>query len=298
MGLTALERANQLRSSARMLRSLGFAHCWIHPDAESFDALAIDAANEVIESSHLDRRDIGAILVYSGLGTWWSPRRRSRQALALFRYPVARMAHELGLPHANVIGLSQQGCTGLLTAIDIAASMVERGTTAAVLCVAGDMLPPGSRREVMYNVMSDAAAAVLVTAKAERNRIVRFHQLAEAGYWDTPRHEDELVAAYFPMTKLAINEALAEAGLAAADIRWFVPSNVSRRSWDILSDLLDIPADRSYTNNISRIGHTVSCDHVINLVDMERNGQLHSGDNVLLFTFGFGASWSSLVLQR
>jgi len=46
------------------------------------------------------------------------------------------------------------------------------------------------------------------------------------------------------------------------------------------------------------VGHTVSCDHIINLVDMEGAGALHDGDHLLLFTFGFGASWSAMVIQH
>jgi 3-oxoacyl-[acyl-carrier-protein] synthase III len=270
----------------------------VHPDPATFPALVVDAGREVIEASGLDRRQITSVLVYSGLSTWWSSQRRSRAELALFRYPVARIARELGLSHANVVGISQQGCTGLLTSVDLAASLLDRARDGAVLCLTGDVLPSRSRREIMYNLMSDAAAAVLLTPDAGRNRLVRFHQLAEAAYWDTPRHEDELVAAYFPMAKLEIEEALAAARLSIADIRWFVPANVSVRSWTILADLLKIPPERGFVDNVARLGHTVSCDHVINLVDMERRGLLSRGDRLLLFTFGFGASWSSLIVEH
>ncbi|MDQ3856008.1 MAG: hypothetical protein M3281_06390, partial [Chloroflexota bacterium] len=117
-------------------------------------------------------------------------------------------------------------------------------------------------------------------------------------YWDTPRREQELLAAYFPMAQRAIQGALDKAGLAPSDVAWFVPNNVSLRSWEILAGLLGVPLGRVWTRNIEKVGHTVSCDHVINLVDMEREGALRSGDYLLLFTFGFGATWSCLVLQH
>jgi len=100
------------------------------------------------------------------------------------------------------------------------------------------------------------------------------------------------------MAERAITGALERAGLRLADIRWLVPTNVSQRSWAILADLLGLPLDRVFTDNIPRVGHTVSCDLIINLADMERRGLLRPGDRLLAFTFGFGASWSTLILEH
>jgi 3-oxoacyl-[acyl-carrier-protein] synthase-3 len=100
------------------------------------------------------------------------------------------------------------------------------------------------------------------------------------------------------MAKLAIVEALERARLTLADIRWFVPSNVSLRSWRILAEVLGVGADKICTEMIASAGHTVSCDHIINLVEMERAGALRRGDHLLLFTFGFGASWSVLIIRH
>jgi 3-oxoacyl-[acyl-carrier-protein] synthase-3 len=211
---------------------------------------------------------------------------------------VAKLADHLKLPHANAMALSQQGCSGLLSAINLAARMVQAGDPPAALCVAGDALPKNTSREIMYNVMSDAAAAVVVERGSPRNQIVTFHQLGQPAYWDSPQQERELIAAYFPMAQRAICGAIEQAGLRLSDIRWIVPSNVSLRSWTILAELLGIPVNRIWSKNIARVGHTVCCDHVINLHDMARDGALSTGDHLLLFTFGFGASWTSLILQH
>lgn len=239
------------------------------------------------------------MLLYSALDSLSATKRTGRnRALMAFRYPVARVAERLGLSRANALALSQQGCSGLLSAIHIAGDIACASGDGPVLCLAADSLPPGDTREIMYNVMSDAASAVVVDAASQRNRIVAFHQRSEAAYWDTPALQPELVAAYFPMAQRTILEALERAGLGLDAIRWFVPSNVSLRSWTILADLVKIPLERIWTQNIARVGHTVSCDHVINLVDMEKSGALTPGDLLLLFTFGFGASWSVMILRH
>ena len=292
-----MKRSKQVRSSVAFLTELGFSYGYVTEEADRFDELLVAAAQEAMADSGRARADIGTLFLYSGL----NPHARAPRAggiLERFRYPVAKLADQLELSHANALALSQQGCSGLLSAINLAAHMVEAGESPAALCVAGDALPRNANREIMYNLMSDAAAAVVVERGSPRNRIVSFHQLAQPAYWDSPQRERELVAAYFPMAQRAICAAVEQAGLRLSDIRWIVPSNVSLRSWTILAELLGIPVSRIWSKNIARVGHTVCCDHVINLRDMSRKGALTRGDHLLLFTFGFGASWTSLILQH
>jgi 3-oxoacyl-[acyl-carrier-protein] synthase-3 len=294
VGLATLERDGRLISDARTLRGFGFRSCRVLEDPDRVEDLLLEAAAEALRD--IDRERVSAVILYSGLGAWGTTPGRS--VLARFRYPASRVADRLGLAASSVVGLSQQGCSGLLAAVDIAASLLTVEDGGAVLCLAADALPRGSPREVMHSLMSDAAAAILVERNGSTNRIVRFHQLSAPAYWDTPRRRDELVAAYFPMARRAILDALAAERVGVADVRWFVPSNVSASSWRILADLIGAPRERVWLDNVARVAHTVSCDHVINLVEMERQGLLEPGDLLLLFTFGFGASWSTLLVRH
>jgi len=291
-----LKRSKQIRSSVRFLGELGFATGYLSQEPGRFDELLVGAAAEALAASGHSPDEIGTLFLYSGLNP--SARASRDGILERFRYPVAKLADQLELSHANAMALSQQGCSGLLSAINLAARMVLTSDPPAALCVAGDALPKNANREIMYNVMSDAAAAVVVERGSPRNQIVTFHQLGQPAYWDSPRQERELIAAYFPMAQRAICGAIEQAGLRLSDIRWIVPSNVSLRSWTILAQLLGIPVSRIWSKNIARVGHTVCCDHVINLRDMSQEGALARGDYLLLFTFGFGASWTSLILQH
>jgi 3-oxoacyl-[acyl-carrier-protein] synthase III len=292
-----LKRSKQIRSSVKFLNELGFTCGYICQTPDRFDQLLVGAAEEAMADSGHSPAQIGTLFLYSGLNPP-AAAQRDEGILERFRYPVAELADRLNLPNANAMALSQQGCSGLLSAINLAARMVQAGDPPAALCVAGDALPKNVNREIMYNVMSDAAAAVVVERGSPRNRIVSFHQLGQPAYWDSPQQERELIAAYFPMAQRAICGAVEQAGLRLSDLRWIVPSNVSLRSWTILAELLGIPATRIWSENIARVGHTVCCDHVINLRDMSREGALTRGDHLLLFTFGFGASWTSLILQH
>jgi 3-oxoacyl-[acyl-carrier-protein] synthase-3 len=297
--LSQLEQQGALISPMNLLQDFGFGSCFIQESHNEFEGLILSSAKKALSKSKSDIDSISQLFWYSGIEVG-DETKHNDNVLNLFRYPVSRLRHELGLTKANSIALSQQGCGGLLSSIYLAkqllvASEVEKD---AVLCVAADVFPHWAKREIMYNIMSDAAAALVVSKDAGNNRIVHFHQTFQSYYWDTPRHEDELLASYFPIAQRTIEDAVHQAGLTLADIKWFVPHNVSLKSWEILAKLLNVPIKKIWTNNIARIGHTVSCDHIINLVDMESEGVLNEGDYLALFTFGFGANWSCLILQH
>jgi len=292
-----LEKEGRINSPAALLSDFGFRDCYIQEKATNSADFLLESAKEVV--SDIDRDNVSRIFLYSGINNHLEEN-NNENALELFQYPVAELRHALGLSKANSLAISQQGCSGLLSAIDIAYNLLKSSDVKneSVVCATVDVLPAGTKREIMYNVMSDASASVLITKNSEKNRIVHFHQQILPYYWDTPLHENELLASYFPMAQRAIESALLGANLKISDIKWFIPHNVSLRSWEILAKLIHIPVERIWTNNIARIGHTVSSDHIINLVDMEKESLLKRGDYLLLFTFGFGASWSCLILQH
>ncbi len=297
--LDQLEREGRITSPASLLRGFGFENCRIQEDPREGSDLLFKSAQQAIREKRPAGENISRIFLYSGINP--SQAEDDGNVLQLFNYPVAELRHKLDLPKANAIALSQQGCSGILSAIDMARRLLSSPEVPAgesILCAAADYLPAWANREIMYNLISDATAAVVVSSNSEKNRIVHFHEQVQPYYWNTPLHENELIASYFPIAKRAIEASLRDAGQEISDIKWFVPHNVSLRSWEILAKLLEIPMDKIWTKNIARLGHSVSCDHIINLVDMEREGVLEKGDLLLLFTFGFGASWSCLILEH
>lgn len=286
-----------LASDASFLRDIGFEHCFVEEDRSAHEEMIVECGRELLARSELPRDEVGWLFRCSGLPNEIRLHIND-DVLAQFRYPVVHSQQRLDLQRASGMALSQQGCSGLLSGLYLAGELLRGNGPHAVMCLAGDVLPTGSHREILYNVMSDAAGAVLVEKDARKNRILHFEQRAMPYYWDTPLHTTELLASYFPMAQRVIHVALDAAGLAPEDIAWVVPHNVSMRSWTILAELIGIPSSRIWTDNIARVGHTISCDHIINLFDMEEQGVLRSGDVLLLFTFGFGATWTCLLIEH
>ena len=82
-----------------------------------------------------------------------------------------------------------------------------------------------------------------------------------------------------------------------SDVDIVLPHNVSRRSWEILLRLVDLPATRLWDRNIARHGHTLAGDNFINLYDALASGEARPGDKALLFSYGYGAHWCGLALE-
>jgi 3-oxoacyl-[acyl-carrier-protein] synthase-3 len=137
----------------------------------------------------------------------------------------------------------------------------------------------------------------VVSRDASMNRILAAAQITRGAYWDGTVSHDQLIAAYFPLARRVILEALEAAGLGVDEIDHLIPHNLNRKSWEILARIVGIPLEKIYTENIPRIGHVVASDNVINFLDASDAGRIKRGDKVALFVMGFGAHWNCLVLE-
>lgn len=292
--LEDLHGSGRLTSPPEVLRDFGFQRCYVHdgPDATE---LMLGAARELLAGEPVEPGAISALFVYSGLPP--GPPPDGGDPMAPFRYDLGRLRHELELDRVPAYRLSQLGCCGLMSTLRLAGGTLDaEGSTALVLT--GECFGPRAHREILYNVMSDAASALLVERSSRRNRTLAEAEVVQSYYWDSPARADEILASYFPLAERTVARVLEKAGIGIDEVRWIVPHNVSRRSWEILCDMIGADPERVWMRNIAAVGHTVSCDHVINLSDMESEGVLDEGDRLLLFTFGFGAAWSATVIER
>lgn len=293
--LEELHAARLLTSPPAVLADFGFERCHIHDDRDA-TGLMLSAARALLSSGSVDPEAVSALFVYSGLPP--APPADADHPMAPFRYDLGRIRHELELDRVPAFRLSQQGCGGLMATVRLAAAHLAASGGSSALVLTGECFGPGSHREILYNVMSDGASALLVDRSSRRNRTLADAEIVQSYYWDSPARSNEILASYFPLAQRAIERALEKADMDMDDVAWIVPHNVSRRSWDILCDLIGADPSRVWTRNIPAVGHTVTCDHVINLSDMESQGVLETGDRLLLFTFGFGAVWSATVIEH
>ena len=294
VSLTALAASGQIDTPVEVLADFGFERVAV--SNRPADELALVAVRGLVESARIDPETVDALFYAGAIPD--SHRVGDGTPLESFNYPVARLQYECGFINAVTIGIGQGGCTGLMSAVALACDYLHAHLEKhRVVCVSADVLPPSWKREIIYNVVSDGACAVIVERDSPRNRIVAYRQIVKGYYWSASARKNEIVAAYFPTARTIVHEVLAQASLAVTDIALVVPHNVSLRSWRILLPLLGIGEDRLFADNIAAKGHVIAADNFINLKDAWDAGRIGRGDRLLLFNFGFGAHWSCLLLE-
>jgi 3-oxoacyl-[acyl-carrier-protein] synthase-3 len=305
--LDELHVRGSLRSAPDMLADFGFRQAYV-AESESALELALGAVGDLLEETGVDPEEIGVVLYAGALASSsaLTPNSSSDGAalhlsdvMDLFQYPVSRVQAEFGLTRATAVGIDQQACASLFSAIRIGRDMlIAEPDLQAALCVAADRFPAHAPREMIYNVISDAACAALLRRDWSRDRILACGHVSKGAFWNISEMENEIIAAYFPTARTVIHETLGRAGLELDDIDWIVPHNVSLRSWEILLGLLGLPREKLFSDSIARVGHTIASDNLLNLRDLLDSGRVRDGDRLLLFTFGFGLHWSCMVVEH
>jgi 3-oxoacyl-[acyl-carrier-protein] synthase-3 len=292
-------RAHDTLSSAEELGEAGFV--WHHvcgPASSAYD-LAVDATRQLAEAGVLAPLDA---IVYAtclpgnanlGAPADWE---RTRDVKFLMDFPVSRLQADFGLDDAVAIGLNQQACTSMLGSLRVA-----RGLLAAepdwerILCVTADRFPPDALHEQVYNLISDGAAACIVSRAPARFRLLGAHHITNGALAQAT--DDETLGMYFNYMHRLVGETLERAGLGIADIDWVVPQNTLDKAWKILARVLGIDVDRVFYPTMADVGHVISADNVINLEALMATGRLHAGQRLLLTMAGFGLNWQATILE-
>lgn len=154
--LETLHERGLLDSPVDVLAQFGF-RC-IHISDRPADELALVALSRLIDEHQIEPESVDALLYAGAIPE--SHRVADGGVLEGFNYPVSRLQYECGLINATTIGIGQAGCTGLMSAVALAADHLRANPDARrAICVSADVLPAHSKREIIYNVISDGACA-------------------------------------------------------------------------------------------------------------------------------------------
>ncbi len=215
----------------------------------------------------------------------------------LMVYPASRLQAALGLDQAIVVGLGQQACTGMLGSIRLARGLLaSEPDMDRILCVTADRFPPGARYEQAYSLISDGAAACVVTRDPGDYRLVASHHITNGAM--VSADDDETVGAYFSYVHRLVTELLAKAGRAPCELAWVVPQNTDPRAWRILARLLGVDDGRVFAASLPDVAHVISGDNIVNLSWLEERDVLQAGDLVMLVMAGYGMNWQALLVEK
>lgn len=300
---TADEAASQglTVSSATVLKEAGFG---IHHRA-AIESDAYQFAHSVakqIQDQGSDLSDVDAIVYATCIPTnanRGSQARYSetRDVKYLMDYTGSHLQSDFGMKKAIVLGVGQQACTGLLGGLRLGQMFLNAEPAfKKVLCLTSDRFPEGALYEQAYNLISDGAAGALVEREGQGYRIRACHQLTNGAM--AQASDDETVGHFFNYTHRLVQETLKKAGVTAKQIRWIVPQNTNSKAWQILSRLLGIPFESVALITLGSVGHMISGDNIVNLIELERSGQVQKGDLCLMMMAGYGLNWQAVILEK
>lgn len=227
----------------------------------------------------------------------------------------------LGAPKAYGFDISS-ACAGFLMALDTAAAAIEAGRVKNALVIGSEKLSSvvdWTSRDTCV-LFGDGAGAVLLQASDRpglRSSLLGVDgNMSEilyipAGGCKAPaseetirKHQHCIHMAGRETFKIAVNtmvvaaqEAIARAGLTAADIDCVIPHQANYRIVDAVASRLGEGVKERVYVNLDRYGNTSTGTIPIALSEVVEAGKIKSGDKLLMVAFGGGLSWGAAVVE-
>ena len=285
-------------STASVLRESGFnQHHFCHSQTTAYDL-----ARGAVQQIEQELGDIGAIIYSTCIpinGSVGDEKKfhETRDVKYLMDFPASHLQSDFRLDKAIVIGLNQQACTGMLGSLRVAKMLLmSEPEIERALCVTADRFPQEALYEQSYNLISDGAAACVVSTSVGGFRLLAAHALTNGAM--ARASDDETVGSCFSYTHRVIQETLLKAKLDIQDVSWIVPQNTNKKAWQILARLLKFDFERVFFPTIGEVGHVISGDNLINLKRLVDDGRIERGQRALLFMAGYGLNWQCVIVEK
>lgn len=271
---------------------------------ESVLEMAEKAARQALEDSGVAPEAIGPVIVATS-----SPD-------SYFPMAASMLRARLGLGEGPAFDLAC-GCTGLMAALSVAASMLEAQGFEHALIVGSEYLTrilDWTDRSTCV-LFGDGAGAFVLSRGG--NGVAAVHLMArsdEAGALAldalprrNPWTEESALDGAFRMSGQdvfrfaveavpdAVNKLAEKAGKTLEDIDWIVPHQANLRIIHTAASRLKLPLEKFFVN-IADHGNTGAASTAIALDDMRRQGLLQKGQNIVLAAFGAGFAWGGAWL--
>ncbi len=275
--------------------NLGIRQRHIAEADEVTSDLAARAGLAAIEGAGLDRNDIGMIIVATA-----TPDRKSPSTACIAQ---AKMGITNHCPAFDVAAV----CSGFIYGLTIAAHFIEMGTHQRVLVIGADAfskITDWRRRDCVF--FGDGAGAVVV----ERNP-------AGGGFFSSLLYSDGAGMdgftvfpgdRHFTMNARAvyetgttvipetIRELLCRHALGPEDVAMVVSHQPSIKVLRKTAELLGMPFEKVRTN-MQRYANTAGATVPLLLDELHRNGEIESGQMLLMAAVGAGWTWGAALYR-
>ena len=287
-------------------------------DDEYTSMFAVGAARKALEMADVAPAEVDLILISTVTPDM------------LFPSTACLVQEEIGAKSAAAFDMNA-GCTGFVYGLSVGQQYVGSGAASTALVIGAETLTKYTDYEDRSTcvLFGDGAGAVVLQgedppASDAENGLpgllsVAIHSdgslahLLEmpGGGSRHPPNRPETLEARLPFIRMLGNETfkvavrtlaevsgevLADSGQHPEDVKWLIPHQANRRIIDAVGRRIDIPADRVYVN-VERYGNTSAASIPIALDELNRNGQIDSGDLILMAAFGAGLTWGAAAVR-
>ncbi|MCW4354321.1 ketoacyl-ACP synthase III [Hoyosella sp. YIM 151337] len=289
---------------------------WISGD-ESSRQMAVAASERAIQSSGIDRAEIGAVILATS--TW--------KTLVPHGAPI--VAHDLGMNGVAAFDITA-GCAGFGYGLSVAADHIRAGSAKYVLVIGVETMSLGldpTDRGTGF-IFGDGAGAVVVgpseengisptvwgsdgensTAISQEYDLVEYMDRAERlqGTGSTDEKVGRLVIrmdgqrvfrwAAITLPK-ALRSVIESSGVSAEDIDVFIPHQANGRINDLMKKNLGLGEGVPVANDIENTGNTSAASIPLAIEEMLVTGKAKGGQIALLLGFGAGLSYAGQVVK-
>ncbi len=274
---------------------------------EALSDFAVPAAERALEMAAIPGTEVDLVICATVTGDMTFPATANE------------IQERIGAKRATSFDLGA-ACTGFIYALGVANSMIKNGSIETAVVVGGEMLTKfvDWTDRATCVLFGDGAGAVVLRGTEEDRGILRVRTHSDGslgGLIYRPgggsRHPATNGSGDLNFIKMRGNETfkiavksladvsdevLTDCGLAHAEVDWFIPHQANRRIIDAVGKRLEVPEGRTYVN-IERYGNTSAASIPIALDELNRDGKIRPGQNLLFSAFGAGLTWGAGLVR-
>ena len=260
---------------------------------ESICEMAYKASKNAIETSKIDVKDIGLIIVATTSTNTLMP--------GISYY----IQGKLNIEKCICLDILA-GCAGYVNAFDIAKLYIDVKKVEKALIVGVDVLSECTDDNDINTkiILSDGAGATIIS-RTEKDKLY-FSNIQSDGkngeiltYRTNEKIKMDGKAIYkYAVTETVknIEELLEQANVKIEDIKYVIPHQSNIKIMKSIATKLNISIDKMYTN-ISEVGNTFCASIPIALTQMYEKKLLKDGDKIILIGYGGGLNTASILLE-
>jgi 3-oxoacyl-[acyl-carrier-protein] synthase III len=287
--------AERIGSSDEWIRERsGIVTRGVAADDESVVDMAVSAGGKALAAAGVDPADVGLVL----LATCSMP--------GPLPGGSPEVAHRLGARHAGASDVGA-GCAGFTYALALAADAVRAGSAEHVLVVGSERLLPmvdHDDRATAFLFGDGAGAAVVSRSDVDRvGRVAWAHDgdqhalLTIHGTPPTLAMEGQAIYRWATTSLPALaRRACAQAGVELSGLAALVPHQANLRITESVARSLRLPDSVVVARDVVDSGNTSAASVPLALARLVEEGQVGSGDAVLLMGFGAGLTAAAQVI--